>query len=115
MITVVILCGLLWAKALQWLPERWPDVFGPDPSPLLDSFILMVTLIVIWPRASVSAKRISEVIGHEVSVLDPENPVEFKEAGTIEFKNVGFAYPGSDKDAVSDISFKDQNRANILP
>ena len=45
MITVVILCGLLWAKALQWLPERWPDVFGPDPSPLLDSFILMVTLL----------------------------------------------------------------------
>ncbi len=70
------------------------------------SFILMVTLIVIWPRASVSAKRISEVIGHSVSVLDTENPVEFKEAGTIEFKNVGFAYPGTDKEAVSDISFK---------
>ena len=45
MVTVVILCGLLWAKALQWLPERWPDVFAPDPSPLLDSFILMVTLL----------------------------------------------------------------------
>ena len=70
------------------------------------SFILMVTLIVIWPRASVSAKRIREVLGHEVSVLDTTNPVEFKEQGTIEFKNVGFAYPGSDKEAVSDISFK---------
>ena len=70
------------------------------------SFILMVTLIVIWPRASVSAKRIREVIGHEVSVLDTDHPVEFKEKGTIEFKNVGFAYPGSDKEAVSDISFK---------
>lgn len=70
------------------------------------SFILMVTLIVIWPRASVSAKRIREVIGHEVSVLDTDHPVEFKEKGTIEFKNVGFAYPGSDKEAISDISFK---------
>ncbi len=70
------------------------------------SFILMVTLIVIWPRASVSAKRIREVVGHEVSVLDTDHPVEFKEKGTIEFKNVGFAYPGSDKEAVSDISFK---------
>lgn len=70
------------------------------------SFVLLVTLIVIWPRASVSAKRIQEVIEHEVSVLDTENPVEFKEQGTIEFKNVGFAYPGSDKEAVSNISFK---------
>lgn len=70
------------------------------------SFVLLVTLIVIWPRASVSAKRIREVLAHEVSVLDPENPVEFKDKGTIEFKNVGFAYPGSEKEAVSDISFK---------
>ena len=70
------------------------------------SFVLLVTLIVIWPRASVSAKRIHEVMTHEVSVLDPANPVEFKEKGTIEFKNVGFAYPGSDKEAISDISFK---------
>ncbi|MCR4561786.1 MAG: ABC transporter ATP-binding protein/permease, partial [Bacilli bacterium] len=70
------------------------------------SFILIVTLIVIWPRASVSAKRIEEVITHEVSVLDPTNPVSFKEEGTIEFKNVGFAYPGSDKEAISDVSFK---------
>ena len=75
-------------------------------SQIIMSFVLMVTLIVIWPRAAVSAKRINEVITHEVSVLDPENPVDFKEKGTIEFKNVGFAYPGSDKEAVSDISFK---------
>ena len=75
-------------------------------SQIIMSFVLMVSLIVIWPRASVSAKRIHEVITHEVSVLDPSNPVSFKEAGTIEFKNVGFAYPGSDKEAVSDISFK---------
>ena len=75
-------------------------------SQIIMSFVLMVTLIVIWPRAAVSAKRVDEVITHEVSVLDPENPVAFKEAGTIEFKNVGFAYPGSDKEAVSDINFK---------
>ncbi|MBR4826677.1 MAG: nicotinamide mononucleotide transporter [Bacteroidales bacterium] len=43
--TVIVLCGALWAKALQWLPERWPGVFGPDPSPWLDSYILMATLL----------------------------------------------------------------------
>ncbi len=75
-------------------------------SQIVMSFILVITLIVIWPRASVSAKRIHEVIAHSVSVLDTDHPVEFKEKGTIEFKNVGFAYPGSDKEAVSNISFK---------
>lgn len=75
-------------------------------SQIIMSFVLIVTLIVIWPRASVSAKRVNEVISHEVSVLDTDKPVDFKEKGTIEFKNVGFAYPGSDKEAVSDISFK---------
>ena len=63
-------------------------------SQIVMSFILVITLIVIWPRASVSAKRIYEVITHSVSVLDTDHPVDFKEKGTIEFKNVGFAYPG---------------------
>ncbi|MBP5558410.1 MAG: nicotinamide mononucleotide transporter [Bacteroidales bacterium] len=42
--TFVVLAGILWARVLQWLPERWPDTFAPDPQPLLDSFILMLTL-----------------------------------------------------------------------
>ena len=75
-------------------------------SQIVMSFVLLVTLIVIWPRASVSARRIEEVITHEVSVLDTDNPKEFKETGTIEFRNVGYAYPGSEKEAVSNISFK---------
>ena len=75
-------------------------------SQIIMSFVLLITLIVIWPRATVSAKRIDEVIVHKVSVLDPTSPKSFTEEGTIEFRNVGFAYPGSDKEAVSDISFK---------
>ena len=75
-------------------------------SQIIMSVVLLITLIVIWPRASVSAKRINEVITHEVTVKDPISPAEFTEQGTIEFRNVGFAYPGSDKEAVSGISFK---------
>ncbi len=44
-IAVVATAGALWALCLQWLPERWPDVFGADPSPWLDSYVLMVTLL----------------------------------------------------------------------
>ncbi|MBQ7505204.1 MAG: ABC transporter ATP-binding protein [Ruminococcus sp.] len=107
--------SILWASAyvlngmnMEAASESFSatNAFVMLASQIIMSFVLMVTLIVIWPRAAVSAKRVYEVITHEVSVLDPENPVAFKEAGTIEFKNVGFAYPGSDKEAVSDISFK---------
>ncbi len=75
-------------------------------SQIIMSVVLLITLIVIWPRADVSARRINEVITHEVSVLDPASPKSFTEKGTIEFRNVGFAYPGSDKEAVSGIDFK---------
>ncbi len=44
-IAVVAIAGALWALCLQWLPERWPGVFGADPSPWLDSYVLMVTLL----------------------------------------------------------------------
>ena len=70
------------------------------------SFVLLVTLIMIWPRAGVSAGRITEIMTHDVSIVDPDHPAEFTQKGTIEFRNVGFAYPGSGKEAVSGISFK---------
>lgn len=37
--------GFVWGRVLEWLPDRWPDIFGPDPSPMLDSYILMTTLV----------------------------------------------------------------------
>lgn len=99
-----VLNGMKMEEAAQAFSAT--NAFVMLASQIIMSFVLMVTLIVIWPRAAVSAKRIHEVIVHEVSVVDTKNPVDFKETGTIEFKNVGFAYPGSDKEAVSDISFK---------
>lgn len=77
------------------------------------AFVLLVTLIVLWPRATVCAKRINEVLTHKETVLDPENPVKFTEKGTIEFRNVGFSYPGGGGEAVSDITFK-VNRGETL-
>ena len=115
MVMMGLSLSILWASAyvINGLDaEAATKVFSSTnafvmlASQVVMSFILLVTLIVIWPRASVSAKRIREVITHKVSVLDTDNPVEFKEEGTIEFKNVGFAYPGSEKEAVSNISFK---------
>lgn len=73
---------------------------------IIMSFVVLIIIMILWPRACVCARRYREVMIHEISVKDPENPVEFKEKGTIEFKDVGFAYPGSGKEAVSHVSFK---------
>ena len=71
-------------------------------SQIVMGFILLISIILLWPRATVSARRIREVLVHTESIIDPESPVEFKEEGTIEFRNVGYAYPES----VSHVSFK---------
>ena len=76
--------SILWASAYVLNGMKMEDAavsfsatnaFVMLASQIIMSFVLMVTLIVIWPRASVSAKRIHEVITHEVSVLDPQNRV----------------------------------------
>lgn len=69
-------------------------------------FILLISIILLWPRATVSARRIREVLTHLESISDPKDPVEFKEAGTIEFRDVGYAYPCADRESVSHVSFK---------
>ena len=115
MVMMGLSLSILWVSAyvlngmsMQAAGEAFSatNAFVMLASQIVISFVLLVTLIMIWPRATVSAGRISEIMSHEVSVLDPDHPVEFKEQGTIEFRNVGFAYPGTDKEAVSDISFK---------
>ena len=75
-------------------------------SQVVMAFVLMVLLIVLWPRATVCAKRVKEVLNHSISIKDPEKPAEFTEKGTLEFKGVSFKYPGSDGNAIEDFSFK---------
>jgi len=75
-------------------------------SQIVMGFILLISIILLWPRATVSARRIREVLVHLESITDPEHPVDFTETGTIEFRDVGYAYPGADKESVSHVSFK---------
>ncbi len=75
-------------------------------SQVIIGFVLLITLIVVWPRGMACAKRIQEVLDHEVSMEDAKTSEELKEKGTIEFKNVSFSYPGSDGYAIEDFSFK---------
>ncbi len=73
---------------------------------ILMAFIMISVIAIMIPQAAVSAGRILEVINCDLSILDPENPVEFnKVTGEIIFNEVCFKYPGSDAYVLENISF----------
>ena len=74
-------------------------------SQIIMAFMMLMMMFVLWPRASVCAKRINEVLETSSSIIDTPNPIDFKQEGTIEFKNVSFKYPGSSDDVIKDINF----------
>ena len=69
------------------------------------SFLMLAIIFMILPRASVSAKRINEVLDEEITVKDGTIK-NSKEEGTVEFKNVSFKYPDADEYLLENISFK---------
>ena len=68
------------------------------------AFMMIVVIFILLPRASVSAKRINEVLDTKTKIEDgmavPEN-----KGGTVEFKNVSFKYPDAADYVLEDISF----------
>ena len=81
-------------------------VFSAYAMQVIMSFMMLVMIFVLWPRASVSAKRINEVLETEPSILDgTRSDGEAGKTGEIEFRNVSFAYPGAADDVLNGISF----------
>ncbi len=71
------------------------------------SFIMLVMLFIIYPRASVSAARINEVLDTEEKIKDGKiNSDTTKLKGVVEFKNVSFKYPDAEEYLLKDINFK---------
>lgn len=71
------------------------------------AFIMLSMMFIILPRASVSAERIAEVLETAPTVADPAEPAAFGDdfAGTVEFRDVSFRYPGAAEDVLHKISF----------
>lgn len=81
-------------------------VFTQYAMQVVMSFMMLVMIFVLLPRASVSAKRINEVLDMSLSIKDgtKENGADGKK-GEVEFRNVSFCYPDAEKDVIEDISF----------
>lgn len=85
-------------------------VFSNYSVQVIMSFLLMSMVFVLWPRADVSAQRVLEVLDTEPLVKDgresaAEKALETAARGTVEFRNVSFAYPDSREATLEGISF----------
>lgn len=72
---------------------------------VISAFMMMSMIFVIVPRATVSAKRINEVLETSSKIKDGTFSGETEEKGSIEFKNVSFKYPDADEYILENISF----------
>lgn len=68
------------------------------------AFMMLTFIFMIIPRAQVSAKRINEVLTHDISVEQGKENVNLN--GDIEFKNVSFKFPNGDEELLENINFK---------
>ena len=81
-------------------------VFSSYSMQVIMSFLMLAMIFMMLPRASVSAKRINEVLDTELSIQDGSFTGSTEETGTVEFKNVSFKYPDAEEYLLRDISFK---------
>lgn len=90
------------------------------------SFLFVTAMFILLPRAIVSAQRISEVLGTDLSIEDPAQPLQLLQEGAeageaaakadaapqakglVEFRHAGFAYPDAENNTLSDITFTAQ-------
>ena len=71
---------------------------------IVTSFLMIGAFMIILPRILVSGRRVSEVLNTEITITDGDLK-EISSNSTIEFKNVSYKYPGSEKETLKDINF----------
>ena len=71
---------------------------------IVTSFLMIGGFFIMLPRFLVSGRRISEVLNTEITITDGEI-TDISTNPTIEFKNVSYRYPGSEKETLKDINF----------
>jgi ATP-binding cassette subfamily B protein len=81
-------------------------VFSNYAMQVIMAFMLLVIIFIMLPRASVSAKRINEVLDTEPSIVDGKETAgkpDFK--GVVTFNNVSFKYPDAAGYVLENVSF----------
>ena len=80
--------------------------FNGYASQVVSSFLTLVIIIARWPRASVCAARINELLDTKNSIIDGAFIGNMDQKGVVEFRNVSFKYPNTEELMLKNISFK---------
>ena len=80
-------------------------VFTSYATQIISAVMMASGIIRGLPRVMVSSRRICKVIDHIPSVSDPAEPSVTEPRGRVEFRDVTFRYPGTDRDVLSGVSF----------
>lgn len=80
-------------------------VFSSYAMQVVMSFMMLTIIFILYPRASVAARRVLEVLDTKNSIKYGDK-TEGVEIGTVEFKDVSFKYPDAEEYLLKDISFK---------
>lgn len=70
------------------------------------SFVMLVMIFIMLPRAQVCARRINEVLDTKPTILDGKGTEQPIKVGEVQFVNVGFKYPDAEEYVLHDINFK---------
>jgi len=106
--------AIIWAGAQQ-IAQATMQVgdmmaFMQYAMQIVMSFLMLSMMFIMLPRAAVSGDRIAEVLETEPVIRDPEQPQAFPTPfkGTVEFRDVGFRYPGAEENVLCGITFTAQ-------
>lgn len=81
-------------------------VFSSYAMQVVMAFMMLIIIFIMVPRASVSAKRILEVLETEPTIVDGTiNKPQTSAIGNVEFKNVSFKYPDAEEYVIRNVSF----------
>ncbi|QJC50721.1 ABC transporter ATP-binding protein [Paenibacillus albicereus] len=80
-------------------------VFTSYAMQVVMAFMMVSMIFIMAPRASISAKRILEVLRTEAAIRDGAETAGSGEGG-VEFRDVSFTYPGAEEPVLRNISFK---------
>lgn len=94
--------GMEMARRANYLSAML--TFTPYAFMFLSTFSLLVQVLILYPRARVSAARIHEVLDLEPAVQDGSGAAP-REAGTVRFSHVSFAFPGAKEPFIRDLDF----------
>ncbi len=82
-------------------------VFSSYAMQVIMAFMMLTMIFIMLPRASVSARRIEEVLDTKPKIMDGKaSPEETTLCGEVEFRHVSFKYPDADEYVLHDINFK---------